>query len=421
MLMFLIFTLALFIEKLKESCNVKKSNENFFRDFFKQILKDISLDDIKIRKKKKDFNNKNDDDVFDIESYLEKSTISKLRNNKINILKDLKNKIFDKNNKDKIHLNMDEFIKDNMELTSIDKLIEELKSSILEVKLTETEKESIKNFKTEKKEEKINFIYEAFRIALKNDNKLKENSNSLIWNRGKNSVNAIIGDLFKYGFNKKRREEKNIVVIPVDTSFETKINTLENDFPVSETTIHGQFLSRMCKITVKKYPLPKNDTESNRKRCYTEEGIKNLIEKSLTLQGIKPLGNNSKNKPLYPIGTIAVIYHLNTIFYLLAISQFDENNNAQSNENNIKKAIENLLDFYDKNGEGYPLYLPLIGTWLSRVDLTNKESLEFILSTMMENKDKIHGKINIVISKTIQQQELEELYKVISEWKNKYK
>ncbi len=342
-------------------------------------------------------------------------------------MKDLKNKIFDKNNKDKISLNMDEFIKDNMELASIDNLIEKLKSAILEVKLTETEKESIKNFKIEKYEEKINFIYEAFRIALNKDNKLKENSNSLIWKRGNALVNAITGDIFSYGFN-KRSEEKNIVVIPVDTSFETHITTkLEKEkYPlVSENTIHGQFLSRMYKTTVKKNPPPKNDIESKRKRHYTEEDIKNSIEESLTLQGIKPLGNNSKNNPLYPIGTIAVIGHdldtIDTIFYLLAISQFDENNNAQSNENNIKIAIENLLDFYNNKGQEYSLYLPLIGTGLSRVNFTNKESLEFILSTMMENKDKIHGKINIVISKTIQQQELEELYKVISEWKNKYK
>ncbi len=53
--MFLIFTLACFIKKLKENCNVKKSNEDFIRDFFTQIFKDISLDDIKVRKKEERF------------------------------------------------------------------------------------------------------------------------------------------------------------------------------------------------------------------------------------------------------------------------------------------------------------------------------------------------------------------------------
>lgn len=161
--------------------------------------------------------------------------------------------------------------------------------------------------------------------------------------------------------------------------------------------------------------------ESKRKKFYTEEDIKNLIGNNLKERGIQSSESNSKNKPLYPIGTIAVIYHLNTIFYLLAISEFDENNNAQSNEEYIKIAIENLLDFYDKNGEGYPLYLPLIGTWLSRVNLTSEKSLEIILSTMMKdkNKDKIHGEINIVIWEKSKKEELEGLYKFISEWKKK--
>lgn len=381
--MFIFYTFACFIKILMKNCN-KKYKEKFVNELFKTYKEDNNF-------------------------ALEKETISKIMNNLINLPSHhIKEMTSEENYDKKIYSTMDKFIITE-NIKSIDNLIEELKSAILDAEnLSETEKETIKNLKTEKKEEKINFICKAFTITLNTDNKLKVDHN-LIW-RGKNSVNAIIGDLFKYGFNKKRREDTNIVVIPVDTSFETKIKTSKNDFPVSEKTIHGQFLSRMYKITV-----PTSETESNYKRLYTEEGIKNLIENNLKEQGIKTSGNNSKNKPLYPIGTIAVIYHLNTIFYLLAISEFDENNNAQSNENNIKIAIENLLDFYDKNGEGYPLYLPLIGTGFSRVRLSPKESFlpkesfECILSTIMEKTDKILGEINIVIWKEIHPEYLEEI------------
>ena len=403
--MFIFYTFACFIRSLMDNWNVQPYQEKIINSLFKAYIGD-----------------KNYNDSY----YLQPETVSKVMKNSINLPNFVKGITSDEDYDTKIYSAMYNFILEN--INSIDELIEDLKSTILEAEnVNKSDKGNIKNLKIENEEDKINFICEAFRIALKNDNKLKIDHN-LIW-RGKNSVNAIIGDLFSYGFN-KRRECKNIVVIPVDTSFETHITTkLEKEkYPlVSEKTIHGKFLSRMYKITVKKEPLLKNDTETKRKRCYTEEGIKNLIENNLKEQGIEPSGNNSKNKPLYPIGTIAVIYHLNTIFYLLAISEFDENNNAQSNEKNIKIAIENLLEFYDKKGQGYSLYLPLIGTGFSRVRsstekiskmskmspsivcLSPKESFECILSTIMEKTDKILGEINIVIWKEIHPEHLEEI------------
>ena len=49
-----------------------------------------------------------------------------------------------------------------------------------------------------------------------------------IWKKGKNSVSASYGDLMKLAFN-KRYEEQKIVVIPVNDTFDTKIEIADEE------------------------------------------------------------------------------------------------------------------------------------------------------------------------------------------------
>lgn len=48
-------------------------------------------------------------------------------------------------------------------------------------------------------------------------------------------------------------------------------------------------------------------------------------------------------------------------------------------------------------GQGYELYLPLLGSGLSRANLSHKKSLQTIEAVLQLHNEKIHGEINVVI------------------------
>ena len=101
----------------------------------------------------------------------------------------------------------------------------------------------------------------------------------------------------------------------------------------------------------------------------------------------------------YPLGTIATIENDSTIFYLMAISEFDENNNALSTKDEIIHCIDELSTFYDRCGDGYDLYIPLMGTGKSRAALSLQESYDIIVDSYKNNRERIQGNIYIVIHK----------------------
>jgi hypothetical protein len=193
----------------------------------------------------------------------------------------------------------------------------------------------------------------------------------------------ISGDIVKSSFNNKKDTTK-IVVIPVNTSFETQLskNIETETYPlVSENTIHGQWLKKILKV------IKKDDLD---KRILSQ-----LESKQIYSTG-KSKGKGGK-QTTYPIGTTAIIHYKNTIFYLLAISEFDEKNNAQSSANEIKQAILQLLKNYETFGQGYEMLIPLLGTGQSRAQLSSQESFSLIKNTIVENNKLVKGQIKIII------------------------
>ena len=123
------------------------------------------------------------------------------------------------------------------------------------------------------------------------------------------------------------------------------------------------------------------------------------ITQSLNNIGISPTQKSKSSvgkKNCYPIGTVAVVNNRNVSFYLLAISEFDEKNKAQSTKEDIKAALVSMIDYYDTYGQGADLYLPFIGTGRSRALLSYQESFDLIKSTLIHHQEKIQGKIVIM-------------------------
>ena len=212
----------------------------------------------------------------------------------------------------------------------------------------------------------------------------------LLWTTGDGRVTVCYSDIMKLSFPKKKTVKK-IVVIPVNTCFDTIVdeNISLYDKPlVSPTTVHGLWIKNMVK------------------HGFNINDIDIAIDKSISLRGINPVKELSRQEKkrgklkCYENGTIAVVEGKNNVeFYLLALSEFDENNKAQSSKDEVFKSLRSLLEFYDVNGQGYQMYITLMGTGRSRAGLTHHDSLQTITSLFSLYSEKIHGDINIVIYK----------------------
>lgn len=203
-------------------------------------------------------------------------------------------------------------------------------------------------------------------------------SNRILMRNSSYYLMVEYGNLFKYAF-RKRSKEKCICVIPVDANFHTHVTRKYEADPipqVSEKSIHGQWLIRWEQ---------------------SGESIDGLHER--IIDNIRNYEGDKKYDKSYPLGTISVVENKNTIYYLVAISKFDKNNTAHSSVNEIKKVIDILSEFYDKYGQGYNLYIPLLGTGKSRSGISMQESFELLIDNYRNNISRIQGNIYIVIYK----------------------
>lgn len=177
---------------------------------------------------------------------------------------------------------------------------------------------------------------------------------------------------------KKSKFGKNIVVIPVNTHFDTIVN----DEIVAASSLHGQWINYLCK------------------NGETADSINHKIQSQILLQNISPLREDSSkkgNQMSYPLGAVIKYNYGNTIFYLIATAEYDTNLQAHCNKEQLQNVVKSLIFFYDTYGQGYPIYIPLLGTELSRVGISESESMQLIVDLCMLNREKIHGKVNIVI------------------------
>ena len=220
-------------------------------------------------------------------------------------------------------------------------------------------------------------------MSFSEDNR-EESKPVIIWKNGSNVAEMITGDLFQFGFN-HRKQKKNIVVIPVNTAFDTHVTRkLEgNSKPiVSENTIHGQWLNRMEQSG--------EDMEALESRI-----VGSLKHLGYRYVNVKDNANGNANQ--FEIGSIALIETANTVYLLCAVSEFDEFNNAQSSPKKIAIAIKSILQVYDKVGQGYDLYIPLIGTGRSRAGLSIKEAYDLLTGSIIKNWPLIQGHIYLVL------------------------
>lgn len=206
-----------------------------------------------------------------------------------------------------------------------------------------------------------------------------------LWSRGSGSVQVRYMDILKLAFSKSSSSKK-IIVIPVNTNFDTIVDTdlSAHDKPlVSEKSLHGQWVNAMIS------------------HGYTREELNQKIQQSLSLTHITPCytkGRSPGNPDFYPFGSTAILrYNQRVTFFLLALSEFDDDNVAYCSPGNYLASLAALIDCYIQHGQGYDIYIPLMGTNLSKARLSHKEAMDKIVSILKLRENQLFGKITVVV------------------------
>lgn len=196
------------------------------------------------------------------------------------------------------------------------------------------------------------------------------------------SITVRYGNLWKFGFPKYSKKQR-IVVVNVNTAFDTIVDGPEVVKPlVSATSIHGQWILNMAAHNIK------------------SEDLNYKIKESFRQQEILPSSTKNKtrgNSEIYPRGTIAVYPYENTTFYLLAMAEFDDDNNAQNTQEKLRKTILKLIEYIGKFSQNCDVYIPIMGSGISRTGIDDQTALELLLSNLKLNKKSLRGNINIVV------------------------
>ena len=188
------------------------------------------------------------------------------------------------------------------------------------------------------------------------------------------------GDVFSPKVVGKRYKGKRKIVIDVNRCFDTIVD----DHLVSHRTLHGQLFQRF-------YDEGKFDEESLNKTI--QDSLAGKPYQLLTT-AVKPKGNLKR----YEAGTIAELEIDDQVsYYLLGLSTFDENLNAQTIMPDFVNSVQRLIEFCNQRAQGYPVVLPLLGSGLSRTGLELSEILHYLVSAFAINKDIINCDFHIVV------------------------
>ena len=210
----------------------------------------------------------------------------------------------------------------------------------------------------------------------------------LLWRRGSGSVNVKYGDLLGDAFNKRsifRKIKEGVYIIPVNTHFDTIVEDETVLHPlVSKNTIHGSWLLKYSK------EMGKNHKE-------IEQDIYHYLDgKGITFEKDLQRAKGSQRK--YELGTCAIVEGKdNRSFLLVALADFDQNNNAHISKDGVITCTQKMLKFLNGNVQGEKAYIPLMGTGRSRANLSHKDSLHILVSTMDLYNDLIISPIDVII------------------------
>lgn len=192
--------LGSYIKRLKPYCKRKRiSDEEFVNDLVSTIVISENILDKEGK-----------------ELYLDKSRVSNLLTHKDDVPEALRRALTKNGLEDKVSEGFRYFYKKNIDTSRDTEILTEFKNYIKNDSISDIEKNTILS------EDPCLLLLKLFLSTLKQENKATAQKDTIVWSRGKNYIKVVAGDLFKRGFD-KRNKNNRIVVIPVNTTFETRL------------------------------------------------------------------------------------------------------------------------------------------------------------------------------------------------------
>lgn len=163
-------------------------------------------------------------------------------------------------------------------------------------------------------------------------------------------VEIEFGDLFSTDGHK---------VIPVNEYFDSLIGK-----PVSPNSLHGAFIERIL------------------------GGYNNIIDEEVNRQLVgKEIETNERiegKKNKFSLGTTITVKHNNSLYFLFALCNSDNDCKATCNPSSMLLALEGLWEKIRIEGNGFDINLPLIGNGLSGVGLPPSQLLQLTLMSLLK-------------------------------------
>ena len=210
----------------------------------------------------------------------------------------------------------------------------------------------------------VSYVFAAWQTWRKDSLSLKI-SNTL-------TVKVSSGDLFNYA------KDENYVVIPVNEYFDTIV---DNKI-INKSTVHGQFI---LKYYSDNHTQLHEETES----FLADKGIEGIPGERKKSQGYTTK---------YPLGTCAIIKKDNTNFVLLALTHFNEDDHAYVELSEFGRSISIMCRTLADVVEDKPIYMPLMGMGMARLNQSGQFILKYTLDTIIGVKDlALLGGMNIVV------------------------
>ena len=196
--------------------------------------------------------------------------------------------------------------------------------------------------------------------------------------RNGKAVYVVYGDLFDPEIV---NGQKRYIAFAANRCFDTIVD----DNLVGANTIHGMAFNRLYD-----------------QKLYSPESLNEALQQSIkgnpTSVLVSREGKKEGNLKRYEVGAYANLKIDDKLNYLpIGLSWFDENLNAQTSLQEYVLAVQKMIEAFDKESQGYPVLMPIIGTGRSRTDLNEHEVLEYLIAAFKINQVKITSDIYIVV------------------------
>lgn len=177
------------------------------------------------------------------------------------------------------------------------------------------------------------------------------------------------------------------LIVPVNSCFDTKID----DSVISTNSLHG----KVIKFLYDNNLVSQTDLDKKIKRSLEDQNISPVNIGNDVKKGGKSVGNYNR----YPIGSTAFVDIDNVRYHFIALSIIENNKNAVTSDQDYLTVLNAIVDNCFRNSHGNPIYLPLVGSGLSKLNYNHQQQLEFMVKYFMLRKTKLISDVEIVIRK----------------------